>query len=71
MIGAVAVCVIWATDVVSVVALASRAFALFYALQCIVAVMLARRNKDKPKEICFGILAAIAFGVAVLGIPAG
>ena len=70
VIGAVAVCVIWATDVVSIVTLASRAFALFYALQCVVAVLVARHNQDRRKEVWFGGLAAIAFGIAVLGIPA-
>lgn len=70
VIGAVAVCVIWATDVVSIVTLASRAFALFYALQCVVAVLVARHRSDKGKAIWFGGLAAIAFAVAVLGIPA-
>lgn len=46
LIGAVSVVVIWATDVISIVALASRAFALFYALQCLVAVMIAGRRGE-------------------------
>ncbi len=71
VIGVVAVCVIWATDVVSVVTLASRAFALFYALQCLVAVLVARHRGDSGRAIRFGILAGIALVIAVLGIPAG
>lgn len=70
VIGAVAVCVIWATDVVSIVTLASRAFALFYALQCTVALLVARHRGDKGKATWFGVLAAVAFAVAILGIPA-
>ena len=70
VIGAVAVCVIWATDVVSIVTLASRAFALFYALQCCVAVLVARHNGDSVREKWFAFLAVIAFAIAVLGIPA-
>nr|WP_321443429.1 hypothetical protein [uncultured Cohaesibacter sp.] len=70
VIGAVAVCVIWATDVVSIVTLASRAFALFYALQCVVAVLVARHNGDSGREKWFGFLAVITFAIAVLGIPA-
>ena len=50
VIGAVATCVIWATDVVSIVTLASRAFALFYALQCLVAVLVARHKGDRGRE---------------------
>ncbi len=71
VIGAVAVCVIWATDVVSIVTLASRAFALFYALQCLVATLIARRRGDRGRAAWFGLLAVIAFLIAVLGIPAG
>ena len=70
VIGAVSIVVIWATDVVSIVTLASRAFALFYALQCIVAVLIARRRRDKARAVWFGILAALTFGFAILGIPA-
>lgn len=71
LIGAVSVIVIWATDVVSIVALASRAFALFYALQCVVAVLVARHKDESGKTFWFGALAALSFAVAVLGIPAG
>ena len=71
LIGAVSIMVIWATDVVSIVALASRAFALFYALQCMVAVLMARRKDDDAKAAWFGVLAVLTFGFAILGIPAG
>lgn len=71
LIGAVAVLVIWATDVVSIVALASRAFALFYALQCTVSMTVARQKGDSGKSILFGVLAVAAFVIAVFGIPAG
>ena len=71
LIAAVALLVIWATDVVSLVALASRAFALFYAMQCLVAVAVAREREDRGRAALFGTLAAVAFAVALLGIPAG
>ncbi|WP_319774681.1 hypothetical protein [Breoghania sp.] len=71
VIGAVAVSVIWATDVVSIVSLASRAFALFYALQCIVAVLVARSRGDNGNAVWFTLLAVLTFAIAVLGIPAG
>lgn len=70
VIGAVAVCIIWTTDVILIVSLASRAFALFYAIQCTVAVMIARHRGDTVRSVWFGILALIAFGIAILGIPA-
>lgn len=70
LIGAVSVIVIWATDVVSIVALASRAFALFYALQCSVAMMVAQKRGERLKSAWFGSLAALTFAIALLGIPA-
>ncbi len=71
LIGAVSVFVIWATDVTLIVALASRAFALFYGLQCTVSVMIARERHESGKAIWYGLLAALAYAVAVFGIPAG
>ena len=71
LIGLVAILVIWATDVVAIVALASRAFALFYALQCTVAVLVARHRRESGKAIAFGTLAAMTYAIAIMGIPAG
>lgn len=71
VIGAVAVCIIWATDVVTIVTLASRAFALFYALQCMVAALVARSRRETVSQLWFGGLAVIALAVAIMGIPAG
>lgn len=71
VIGALALVVIWLTNVVSIVALASRAFALFYAMQAVVASAVAGHRKDSARAAWFGGLAALALAVAVLGIPAG
>ncbi|MCB1497256.1 MAG: hypothetical protein KDJ86_15815 [Bauldia sp.] len=70
LIGAISVFVIWATDVVSIVALASRAFALYYGLQCTVAAMIARHRGARRKVAWFSFLAALAYFIAVFGIPA-
>ena len=70
IIGAVSVFVIWATDVVSLVALASRAFALFYALQCTVAALVAHGKGRNTTAIWFGLLALLSLAIAVFGIPA-
>ena len=71
LIGLVAVLVIWATDVVGIVALASRAFACFYFLQCLVALSLANARNDKPRRLGYGALATLCLCIAVFGIPAG
>ena len=70
IIGAVSAFVIWETNVVSLVALASRAFALFYAMQCVVAVLVARGNGRNATTNWFGLLALLSLAVAVFGIPA-
>lgn len=70
LIGVVSITVIWTTDVVSVIALASRAFALFYALQCVVAVLVAREHEHRSRARGFAALALLCFAVAILGIPA-
>ena len=57
------------------IAYASRAFALFYMLQCLVAFFVALQLKDLshrlPRLIKFAFLAVICLLVFVLGIPSG
>ncbi|MDF1658626.1 MAG: hypothetical protein P1U58_13505 [Verrucomicrobiales bacterium] len=60
----------WVVDVNSVIALASRAFALFYALQCLVAAMVAFTLPSKGRAFAFLVLAAICTVVFLFGIPA-
>lgn len=62
----------WLVDVNEVIALASRAFALFYALQCLIAARLAFSSDSKsiPRFVFFAVLAMICFSVFLFGIPA-
>ncbi len=71
LIGIIAVIVIWETDVVSIVSLASRAFALFYAIQCLIACLLAKKNRSNRHLALYGLLFIICLGITILGIPAG
>ena len=65
----------WETNVNQIIAYASRAFALYYALQCLVAFTVARRNKEIPNRsgrmTVFIILTIICLLVFILGIPSG
>lgn len=70
LIGGGALAVLWLTDVVGLVALASRAFALFYALQCAVAALIAHRNEGRLRALWFAGLALLCLAIAVLGLPA-
>jgi len=79
LIAAVSILITWATDVFEIISLASRAFALFYALQCFVALLTSVRtfstehNKSKAiaRASLFALLGIVCLAVAALGIPAG
>jgi hypothetical protein len=65
----------WETDVNQIIAFASRAFALYYALQCIVAFIVALQTKQLPKRgfrlFTFAFLTLVCFLVFALGVPSG
>ena len=70
--GALAVLVVWLTDPFQVVALSSRAFALFYAMQCVLALLVSARSKagsmlHRIGFVAVGILCLVAVFV---GAPA-
>lgn len=72
VIAAVGVAIVWSTDVFSIITLSSRAFALYYALQCVVAIQVARRaDVTRPwlRIAGFAVLAAVAFGATLFGVP--
>jgi hypothetical protein len=71
MIGPASLAVLWLTNVIGLVALASRAFALFYALQCLVATQVARRRGETGRTAWYGLLGLLCFAIAILGVPAG
>ncbi len=71
----VTVALTWATDVNGIIAYASRAFALFYMLQCLVAFFVTLQLKDlshRPLRLMnFAFLAVICLLVFAFGIPSG
>ena len=74
MIGAATIGLTWLTDVLSIISLASRAFALFYALQCGIAAVTAHGRRDAPgrRWVMIGgaALAAVSLAVTIGGLPA-
>ncbi|APE45300.1 hypothetical protein BOO69_05025 [Sulfitobacter alexandrii] len=64
---ATGVALTWATDVFRIISLASRAFAVYYALQCAVAALAAVRRGDRARAAGFGGLAILAASIAVFG----
>jgi hypothetical protein len=75
LILAVTVVLTWETNVNQIIAYASRAFALYYTLQCLVAFLVAWESKTLPHRILrlalFAFLAAACLLVFALGIPSG
>ena len=71
----VTVALTWATNVNEIIAYASRAFALYYTLQCCVAFVVAWQNRtlsNGSKRLwLFGFLALVCLLVFILGIPSG
>lgn len=72
LIGVVGIGMTWAADIYSIISYASRAFAVYYALQCMIAFVFAVRSdsRNRGKAIVFGLLTLLAVGVVVLGRPA-
>jgi hypothetical protein len=60
---------IWTSDVFQIISHASRAFALYYALQAGVAALTARARGEAGRAAGFGGLAALGLMIAVLGLP--
>lgn len=59
-------------DVDQEIALVSRAFALFYKLQCVVAFVSApERQGEQTKAVAFLVLAIVAAAVCVFGVREG
>ncbi|MCB0377221.1 MAG: hypothetical protein KDD33_01895 [Bdellovibrionales bacterium] len=69
------ICIVltWTANVNQIIAHASRAFALFYALQCLVAFAVAKKDPKHSRgtTLKFAALALLCFVVFILGIPSG
>lgn len=61
----------WATNVNEIIAYASRAFALFYFLQSLVASIVAHQQKQTWQSRFFALISIMCFSVFVFGIPSG
>lgn len=58
----------WSADIFAIIAYASRAFALYYALQSLIAALAAWKNRaDRRLAFLFGALAALGFLVLIFG----
>ncbi|WP_443750247.1 hypothetical protein [Asticcacaulis solisilvae] len=67
-----AITIVWVTDPFQVVALSSRAFAVYYAIQCVLAAWLSLRTGHGSllTRFWFGIVGLICVIAAIAGAPA-
>ena len=69
---ALAVAVVWLTDPLQVVAVSSRAFAIYYALQCALAVAVSRRlgGASTARQAGFVVIGIVCLVAALVGAAA-
>ena len=68
VIGAGAITLTWLADTYEILALASRAFALYYLLQCLLAI---RLSETLLQKLWMFIIAVILLFIVVFAVPAG
>ncbi|KTG29391.1 hypothetical protein [Haloferax profundi] len=66
-IGAIAVVLV--TDVLSAVAVASRVFAAFFAVQCLIALVMASRENQMVRFVGTGLVGLAMLIIAIFGLP--
>jgi len=70
--GGLTLLVVWLTNPFQIVAISSRAFALFYALQCVLAIMVSRRTGAGgwKHQVGFALVGLVCVVAAMVGAPA-
>ena len=58
----------WSGSTFQIIALASRAFAFYYLMQCIVAYSVCRSDRERVRFVGIGIILAF---VLIFAVPAG
>ncbi len=66
---AVGIALTWSANVFEIISYASRAFALYYALQSLIAALSARRSAQHARAFLFALMAALAIMIAIFGVP--
>jgi hypothetical protein len=59
----------WSLNIFEIISYASRAFALYYALQSLIAALSAWRSADRMRAALYGPLALLGLAITVLGKP--
>lgn len=69
------ICLVWLTDLFGIIAIASKAFAAFYAFQCAITLVLIAKSpllpRRYPKMALYGVLCLLCLSVVAFGVSAG
>ena len=68
LVGGGAIALSWSANTLEILALASRAFAFYYLLQCLVAINV---SKSASQRIAMGAIAIVLGFITVFAVPAG
>ena len=68
LVGGGAIALSWSANTLEILALASRAFAFYYLLQCLVAISV---SKSLPQKLAMGAVAAVLGFITIFAVPAG
>jgi len=67
LVGCGAIVLSWSADTLEIVALASRAFAFYYMLQCLVAISV---SKSTSQRIAMAVIATVLGFITIFAVPA-
>ena len=74
VVSAISIFLTWISNVYEIISYASRAFALFYTLQCIVAILVLKKQpgipRKKAKAFLFALMGVICAMTCIFGISA-
>jgi hypothetical protein len=69
-----AIILVWVADILEIISIASRAFAVYYLLQCIVAIVASRHHYERKARLLQGVrfttVAGILAVIVIFAIPA-
>ena len=68
LVGGGAIALSWSASTLEILAIASRAFAFYYLLQCLVAITV---SKSAPQRIGMAAIALVLAFITVFAVPAG
>jgi len=71
LVATLATVLVWSASIFEIITIASRAFALYYLLQCVVALIASRGRRHFVQRIGFVVIAVLLLLVVLFAIPDG